>query len=85
MAIGTNDIKEALWSQLEKLNKADFEKKSTLDREMILKQSNEVLKVTAQLTDVLKVELHAMEIMTKQDGVKLGMTAAKHFGVIDKE
>lgn len=84
MAIGTNDIKEALWSQLEKLNKADFEKKSTLDRELILKQSNEVLKVTAQLTDVLKVELHAMEIMTKQDGVKLGETTARHFGVIDK-
>ena len=39
MAIGTNDIKEALWSQLEKLNKADFEKKTTLDRELILKQS----------------------------------------------
>ena len=83
MAVGTKEIKEALWQQLERLNKADFGRMDTLDRDLLLKQSNEYLKVTAQLTEVLKVELHAMEVLTRQDGVKLGTAAAKHFGVID--
>jgi len=81
MAIGTKDVKEALWSQLDKLRK--LETKTKDERELTVKESDMVLKVTGQLTEVLKVELHAMEILSKQDGVKLGNTTAAHFGVID--
>lgn len=82
MAIGTKDVKNALWNQLERLKQMDS--KSKEERELLLKESNEILKVTGQITDVLKVELQAMEMLTKQEGVKLGEAAAAHFGVIDK-
>lgn len=81
--IGTKEVKDALWEQLEILR--SLKNKSDNEKERTLKESAEILKVTSQLTDVLKVELGAMQLLTKQDGVKLGETTARHFGVIDKE
>lgn len=83
VTIGTKEVKDALWQQLETLRA--LKTKSKDEKEQALRESAEILKVTSQITEVLKVELGAMQVLTKQDGVKLGETTARHFGIIDKE
>lgn len=83
VTIGTKEVKDALWQQLETLRA--LKTKSKDEKEQALRESAEILKVTSQITEVLKVELGAMQLLTKQEGVKLGETTARHFGVIDKE
>lgn len=83
VTIGTKEVKDALWQQLETLRA--LKTKSKDEKEQALRESAEILKVTSQITEVLKVELGAMQLLTKQGGVKLGETTARHFGIIDKE
>lgn len=54
-----------------------------LDREMTIKKNEQMLKITSQMTDVLKIELSAFQTYAGMRDVKVSSAAAKHFGIID--
>lgn len=81
--IGTKEIKDALWSQLEELKRTDVRSMNAMDREMMLKKQQQMLECTKQMTDVIKVELSAFQTYSRLQGVKVSENVAKHFGIIE--
>ena len=69
--IGTKEIKDALWSQLEELKRTDVRSMNAMDREMMLKKQQQMLECTKQMTDVIKVELSAFQTYSRLQGVKV--------------